>query len=337
MRGLLAKTIALGSAGILFLVIAMSAAADDVTTQPTTLPASTGAFEITLTQRSPLSDYAKLQQRFNTDQSELGTDYNLADQPLLVYVPADSAQKPYGLVVVSNQDGLPSLESVTYLKDILDQHHLIMVGTKKDHLPLATNAGVCLDIVYNFKQRYTIDPTRVFLVGLSRYIEPIGICSGDVFSGGAYVWWPDYFRQIGTGPMNVKYKPTPALLRLAGAHMQVIAPFPDANDKWFIKATTIAMNADGFEHVIVAPVGHDDVLSIHWFDQVFTMMESIKPAAAAPKPVDEPQQLLNLANAYISSGMTNQARAKLNLLIEKYPGSPAAAKARDLLSQLDSQ
>jgi outer membrane protein assembly factor BamD (BamD/ComL family) len=35
--------------------------------------------------------------------------------------------------------------------------------------------------------------------------------------------------------------------------------------------------------------------------------------------------------------MVAQASAKLNLLIRKYPDSPAAAKARDLLSQLNSQ
>lgn len=328
----------IGSFGAV-LVSAVTIAANGIATQPTTLPAQTGAFEITLTQRSPLSDYAKLQQRFNTDKSELGPDYNLGDEPLLVYVPPGAGQKPRGLVVLSNQDGLPSLEYVTAMQAILDKHHLILVATKKDHLPLATNAGVCLDIVYNFKQRYAIDPNRVFLVGLSKYIEPIGICTGDVFTGDTYAWWPDYFRQIGTGSLNVKYKPPPALLRLAGEHMQVIASYPDPNDKWFSKATTIAMNADGFDHVIVAPVGHDDVLTTHWFDQVFTMMESVKPAsaAAAPKPVDEPQQLLNLAQAYIKSGLADRARDKLDLLIQKYPNDPAAEKAKELLSQLNSQ
>ncbi|MGD0540799.1 MAG: tetratricopeptide repeat protein [Tepidisphaeraceae bacterium] len=337
MRGWRAGTTALGSAAI-FLAFAISAAADNIATQPTTLPAQTGAFEVTLTQRSPLSDYAKLQQRFGADKGELGPDYKLSDQPLVVYVPPGSdGSKPYGLVVLSIQDGDPIV--FDQWRPILDKHHLIMVGTKKDHLPLATNAGVCLDAVYNFKQRYAIDPNRVYLVGLSKYIEPIGICTGDVFTGDTYAWWPDYFRPNGTAPLEVKYKPPPELLRLAGAHMQVIAPAPGANDAWFSKATTIAMSADGFEHVVVAPVGHDQVLSDTWFDQVFKLMESVKPASAveAPKPADEPQELLNLAQAYISSGMVAQASAKLNLLIRKYPDSPAAAKARDLLSQLNSQ
>ncbi len=187
----------MGLPSLFFLAVVVAAFADNISTQPTTQPAETGAFEVTLTQRSPLSDYAKLQQRFNTDATELGTDYNLGDQPLVVYVPEDSGGKPYGLVVLSDQDGISDIYDE--LQEILDKHHLILVGTKKDHLPLATNAGVCLDIVYNFKQRYAIDPERIYLVGLSKFIEPIGLCTGDVFTGDTYVWWPDYFRQIGSG------------------------------------------------------------------------------------------------------------------------------------------
>ncbi len=325
----------MGSASV-FLIFAFAAFADNSATQPTTLPAQTGVFDVTLTERSPLSEYAKLQQRFGADKNELGPDYNLADQPLSVYVPSD-ASKPYGLVVLSIQDGDPVV--FDQWRPILDKHHLIMVGTKRDHLPLATNAGVCLDAVYNFKQRYAIDPTRVYLVGLSRTIEPIGLCTGDVFTAGTYAWWPDYFRQIGTTPLQVKYKPPPALLRLANKHMQVIAPNPGSDDTWFAKAITIAMTNDGFEHVVVAFVGHDQVLSDTWFDQIFTLMESVKPAsvASAPKPVDEPQQLLNVAQAYISSGLKDRARDKLELLIQKYPNDPAAEKARELLSQLNGQ
>jgi hypothetical protein len=317
------------------LAFAVSSAIGGVATQPTTLPAETGAFEVTLTQRSPLSDYAKLQQRFNTDASELGMDYNLGDQPLAVYVPEDSGGKPYGLVVLSDQDGIPNIYDE--LQGVLDEHHLILVGTKKDHLPLATNAGVCLDIVYNFKQRYAIDPARIYLVGLSKYIEPIGLCTGDVFTGDTYAWWPDYFRQIGSGALQVKYKPTAAMLRLSALHMQVIELAPQPNANWFVRATTNALQADGFQYAVVEIVDRDHVLQAEWFDHVFKKMELVKPSAApaAPKPVDESKGLLNVAQAYIASGMTNQAKDKLNLLIQKYPDSPEAAKARDLLSQLN--
>jgi hypothetical protein len=321
-------------AGVL-LTCAVAAMADDATTQPTTLPAQTGAFDLTLIERSPLSDYAKLQQRLNADKNELGPDYNLADQPLTVYVPPDSGRKPYGLVVLSDQDGIPNVYDE--LCRVLDKHHLILVGTKKDHLPLATNAGVCLDVVFNFKQRYAIDPASIYLVGLSKYIEPIGLCTGDVFTGDTYAWWPDYFRQIGSGALEVKYKPTAAMLRLSALHMQVIELAPQPNANWFVKATTNTLLADGFQYAVVEVVDHDHVLGPEWFDHVFKLMEMVKPSAApvAPKPLDESKGLLNVAQAYISSGMTSQARDKLNLLIQKYPDSPEAAKARDLLSQLN--
>lgn len=47
--------------------------------------------------------------------------------------------------------------------------------------------------------------------------------------------------------------------------------------------------------------------------------------------------LLSLANTYVSNNMTERAKEKLNELLQKYPDSPAAAKAKTLLAQLNQQ
>jgi hypothetical protein len=313
------------------------------TTRPTTLPAKTGAFEITFTQRSPGSEYSKLLERTGASKDELGPDYDLADEPFVAYVPPDyDGSKPFGVVVQSFQDGSP--EIFQPWRPVLDEHHLMMVATKKDHLPFGTNTGVCLDAVYNLQQSYNIDSSRVYLFGLSKYIEPVGLSTGDVFTGGIYAWWCDYFAQVGTTAPLVKYKPSPAVLRLAKTHMQVLAFHEEAGQDWFHTAMAAAMKSDGFDHVAVAPVGHDELLTADWFDKMLKLVESVKAArptataAATSQPApDEPARLLHLAQAYLNSGFPDRARDKLNLLIRKYPNDPAAAKARELLGQLNSQ
>jgi hypothetical protein len=313
------------------------------TTRPTTLPSKTGAFEITFTKRSPLSEYSKLLERTGASKDELGPDYKLADEPFVAYVPPDyDGSKPFGVVVQSFQDGSPDVFETW--RPVLDEHHLIMVATKKDHLPFGTNTGVCLDAVYNLRQSYNVDPTRVYLFGLSKYIEPVGLSTGDVFTGGIYAWWCDYYAQVGTTAPLVNYKPSAAVLRPAKTHMQVLAFHEEAGQDSYHAAMSAAMKSDGFDHVAVAPVGHDELLTADWFDKMLKLVESVKASqpttatAAASQPVvDEPVRLLHLAQAYISSGMPDRARDKLNLLIQKYPNDPAAAKARELLGQINGQ
>jgi thiol-disulfide isomerase/thioredoxin len=60
--------------------------------------------------------------------------------------------------------------------------------------------------------------------------------------------------------------------------------------------------------------------------------------AVAPSPSDpKANALLSLAKSYIATKRTEVARAKLKELLQKYPDSEAAKKAKDLLGQLDGQ
>ena len=213
-----------------------------------------------------------------------------------------------------------------------------MVATKNAHLGFGENTGVCLDAVYNLRRSYNIDPSRIYLVGLSKYIEPVGLSTGDVFQGGVYAWWYDYYRGVPNNPPLVKYKPSPEMIRLAQTRVQVLAFYPEAGQEWYHKALANALTADGYDHVVSTSAAHDEVMTPSWFERVLNLMESVKP----PRPTtmaatDAPAQLLRVAQAYISGGLTDRARDKLNLLIQKYPNDPAAAKARELLDQLNSQ
>jgi len=59
-----------------------------------------------------------------------------------------------------------------------------------------------------------------------------------------------------------------------------------------------------------------------------------QPAPPADSPEKQANALLAIANSYISADRPDRARDKLNQLLEKYPNSTAAPKARDLLAHL---
>jgi hypothetical protein len=311
---------------------------------PTTQPARTGQFEITFDQRSPQSEYSKILERLGTTKDEAGPDYELKDQPFIVYVPPDyDGSKPFGLMVWSFQDGCSGIYDSAI--PLLNSHHLIVIATEKSHPQLAANTGLCLDAVYNMEQRYAIDASRVYLIGLSKPIMPIGMCTGDVFMGDVYCWWFEFYGPInGEKPVSpVKYKPAPGLARLAKLHMQVLEFNPtQALDLKNVPAT---LRQDGFEHVFGATMDDKSYFQPEWFEQVIRQLESVhasstkSPDAVSstqPSP-DEPQRLLGLAQAFINSGRPDLAKRKLDLLISKYPDSPAAEQARQLLSQMNGQ
>jgi hypothetical protein len=322
-----------------FLITATSlvhAADAPAATAPTTRPARTGAFQIRFTQRSPLSDYSLFLKRFNVTRDQLGPDYKIQDQQFAVYVPNDyEKSKPLGILVCEVPDGMAEIDPS--LQSIMDRHRLIMVGTQANHPVLGMGAGLSLDAVYNLEQRYAIDPSRIYLWGAGLWTEPIGWGTADIFRGDTYIWWIGWFRKTGTIPPIFKINPNPKMLQLAMTRPQVLAFKPNPSEAYYRKVVAAAMTDDGFEHVFVeqTPEAGD---TAQWFDQMLKLMESAKPASAsAAAPPDDALRLLHLAQAYISSGLPDRAREKLNLLIQKYPNDPSADKARQILSQLNSQ
>jgi hypothetical protein len=112
-----------------------------------------------------------------------------------------------------------------------------------------------------------------------------------------------------------------------------------------LKNVPATLRQDGFEHVFGATMDEKNYFQPEWFEQVIRQLESVhasstkSPDAVSstqPSP-DEPQRLLGLAQAFINSGRPDLAKRKLDLLISKYPDSPAAEQARQLLSQMNGQ
>jgi hypothetical protein len=324
-------------------IVAQTRADNGPATQPTTRPAKAGAFAITFTRRSHESEYSKLVGRIGLARNTLGADYDLTREPMVAYVPAGyDPQKPIGLIVQIWQDGSPEIYQL--YRPVLDDMNLMMIATQRDHRPLLNAVGLCFDAVYNLRQIYNIDPSRIYFCGLGQTEEPIGWSTGDLFMGDLYIWWVGYNRPLNGQAPLFAVNPPPRLMNLVESHMQILS-FPKQNgaDYWQgLVAST--MRNDGFEYVKVEPVDHDHILDPNWFRARIQQLELVKSRpisghgpATAPSTADDSAKLLRLAQAYIDSGLTDRAREKLNLLIQKYPDSPAAVKATEMLNQLNNQ
>lgn len=325
---------------LIFAMLAPLAAAAEPSTQPV---AQTGAFEITFTNRSPQSAREKLLGRFG--DPGIGPDYDLSHQPFLVYVPADfSSDKPLGIVVYTTADG--ATQTPETLQPVLDKRHLIFIIAKSSQLSVGAEAGLSIDAVYNLKARYPIDDRRVFLMGTS-WIEYVGLATPDIFAGDVWIWNTFYWRSF---PINrtqiyaaMGGPPSDRMLELAKHRPHVFGFETDNYNDGIRSLIPGVMTHDGFEHMFKAVIAADDIsypnLKPQWFGNMLDMLESVTlaPSKSTTRPTDPgiaATSLFNLAQAYQAAGRTDLAREKLELLIQKYPNDPAAAKAKDLLSQM---
>ena len=159
----------------------------------------TGAYRDTLTERHPSSSIAKLKARIRFANADATPEYDLADESFEIYVPSDyDPAKTYGLLVwvsPSDSGAMPPM-----WKAILDQHDFIWVGAND-----AGNErigwyrfGLALDAAFNMKQRYSIDPDRVYISGMSgggRVASRMGVAYADEFAGAFMIVGCDFYKR----------------------------------------------------------------------------------------------------------------------------------------------
>src|ERR1700689_3084887 len=132
---------------ILLVAAVMTAAAIPKISRGDSSPATqpdqkTGTFEITFTDRSPLSERSKLWDRLA--DKDVGPEYDLQSQPFMVYVPGDlSQEKPLGLGVYMSYDA--ARQTPATLQPILDKRRLIFIVAEKGNLSLLEETGLSID------------------------------------------------------------------------------------------------------------------------------------------------------------------------------------------------
>lgn len=186
----------------LFVVVLLTSAADAA---PTTRPASpqTGEFELTFSERSPLSELAVVTHRMGWSLESLKAthaplSYDLASERFQVYVPSDyTGNEPYGLFVWIN--AAPDGRVRGDWHDVLDKHKLIAIGADNsgNNREVWSRMGLAIDAAHNMKKLYNLDPRRIYVSGGSgggRTSSHVGVGFPDAFAGGYYMIGVNFYR-----------------------------------------------------------------------------------------------------------------------------------------------
>lgn len=170
-----------------------SAHADETVVPLASLKGKSGAFVVSLADRSPLSKPSEIAKRIAITERQQGPDYDLSREVFDAYIPkTPAANGKFGLMVMlcfkdagHPPDAWPA---------ILEKNHLIWLGARKsgDERPAGQKIGLLLDEVHNARKAFPIDDQRIYLFAGSAQPPTSGLALyyPDVFSGAlCYVQW----------------------------------------------------------------------------------------------------------------------------------------------------
>src|SRR4051794_19111435 len=256
----------------------------------------TGEFQITFTERNPLSEKKDLLNRLGHKNAD---DYDLSNQPFLVYVPTDyDASKSYGIIVWINHKDVT--QTPPKWKPVLDKSRLIFIVTTSAAQEDWVRCGLALDAVHNLKKLYNIDDKRVYL-----FAEPeaehtigqkMGITYPDAFAGFVYVYNQRYFRTIPI-PASEGMSYAGSFSRSPGQyftqakarkHVLVVDPkFSDAG-----KLIYKAYQEDGFRQSLMFEATLDEIhypnLQTPWLEKTLAFLDGASAAPGAATTGESP-------------------------------------------------
>jgi hypothetical protein len=287
------------------------------TTVPATQPSSaqTGSFQLTFTERSPLSELPVYARRMGATVEAIKAlkaplTYDIANESFQAYVPQSyTGAEPYGLFVWVSAGPRGNIPEPWL--EVFDRHKLIAVGADNDgnNRELWNRMHLALDAVHNMKTRYRIDPSRVYVGGGSgggKTASHLAIGYPDVFRGGFYVVGVNYFRNV---PVESKprelwpagfAKPARELFKLAttrGRH--VLLTGDNDMNRAPTHDTYGAFKADGFKYVTyiqVPGMGHG-LPDGEWFEKGIDALDEPLPQIVAELDRQEYKEPLLAAKA----------------------------------------
>jgi hypothetical protein len=333
-----------------------------------------GHFQLTFTERSPLSTNKELCARMGwplLDEEAAKSDYKLAEESFEVYIPPTyTGEKPFGLLVFVSPGGGGSLKGYdgrNKWQSIIDAHELIWVGPNKigNDRVARPRMSIAIDAAVNMQTRYKIDPNRVYIAGVSgggRIASMLGVGYPDVFKGGFYMIGCNFYRREPSIEQKGSYRPSyyvPPTKIYEMAKKQVKHVFLTGDTDGNREQTQIYYKGfvrDGFQHCTyfqVPGMGHSPPPQ-DWFEKGIaaldaplpdpkTSVAATKPAPATRKapapptartPAADAEKLLGQAKLFVNNKLYDIAREKLRYIVANYADTPAAAEARKLLNEL---
>ena len=355
-------------AGLVALFIALSAGAADEPSRDVP-PEMRGRLNpLTFTTRSPLSSRAELSKRLGEKITD--PDYDLSKEEFVAYIPfdADLSGKMGVIYFFCYKD---TEEGPEPCYPLLDQKHLVFITCKHSNQEPWVRCGLALDAVQNLKGMFRIDEKRVYAIaGAEEKMsgERAVLACPDVFTGGALVgFWP--YRQVVTPSRKVYTsvvpKPPAAQFELLRQRPLVLGSGGDGEQEEFYGAAFKSFQQDGFKRLkrmkVTLEQYHYPNFTTDWLTEAIDFWDATpppgpaKPVVAAPQPSapqapatpaagapaapaaanpGDAQRLVNAAKSYISAQAYAQARTRLNTVVEKFPDTPAAKEAKQLLDQI---
>ena len=293
-------------------------------------------------------------------------NYDLAREKLEAFVPsAYRGKDPHGLLVWT---GVGPLWPGWF--DVFARHKLIVVSANPANGAVGfSRVRLPLDAVHNMKQRYSIDESRVFVCGFSAGAgTAVHLICGfpGVFRGGLFLMGGHFCVAHKNG--NGGYEPTLELLSpkwkasLAEVNRDLRLVLLRARDDTLYSpredvAQYQSLLLDGFQHVtfLVAPGGHQPP-DAFWLEQGIKALRvpRIQPTTAQSVPsgplgpAGQAQRLLATAQLILErkpapgldkaaqqrhrTSSLDKARQYLRRILDEYPSTPAAARARQVLA-----
>jgi hypothetical protein len=286
--------------------------------------------------------------------------YDIAAESFEVYVPpAYKPSAPFGLFVWISAG---AAELPPGWGEVLARHRLIWISANNtgNGRPAFTRAGLALDAVHNMKRLYNLDEARIYLSGFSGGASCAAYTftgyAGDVFRGCMPICGASFID----GRLNEQKK-----WEAGAGYMQI-----DGDVEWVKKnvkicqvegqgdpqhyagaerASADAMLLEGFERftaIEVPRLGHSIPGGL-WFDNAVKALESKPKTPPTTAPTTDPHPLpgqVAQARRFLVSGeiflsgkypIKRLARKELLRVINDFPTTPSAAKARQLLEQLN--
>jgi pimeloyl-ACP methyl ester carboxylesterase len=332
-----------------------------------------GHLHLTFAERSPFSklDVFYGRSAFSSFKVTLHeSDYNIASESFEAYVPASyRSDVPYGLLVWVSPGGAAIPPAWT---SVFDRHKLIFISpnnlfTEQSKMPYVRQ-GVTLDAAYNMAKLYNIDASRVYIGGFSGGgLVASQLIHGfpDVFRGVLCVNGEDfYFLLPGDAPSAwgiwdwqgsiEDVKRTNHIVLMTGDRDRIFEPE-------ITRGNFESLQLDNFQHLTLLeiPGGGHAYPPIGWFERGVMALDDPKPRAtpttapttdAHPEAgqIAEARRLVGTAEdilrqigsqpkmmAPVRRGLQKIARRFLRQAVKDYPTTPSAARARELLVEID--
>jgi hypothetical protein len=360
--------------GSLAVAIAIFGVSAGATTPPNPRSPQTGHFQIGFHDRSPLSCVEALRERADETISSLTpshlahVEYDLEKESFDVWVPVDyQPNVPHGLFVWVGVTGA----SGEWL-EVLARHRMIFI-TANTSGRTAHHDGMALDAVLNMRKLYAIDESRIYVSGFSaggaratyairRYPE---IFHGGYFMLGGYFYQNMPIDKKRWEPTTVPSDPLwKAPIEQLKSNMRLLIMKGADDETWTApegQADYEAFVLDGFTRVNYVEIpahghAHPDAA---WFEKGLVALDSpprkppttrpSKETRLQPGQIAQAKRLLTSADFWAKRAeelpktvapeyrepYVQAVRKCLLQVLQDYPASPSAKRAREVLNKLD--